>query len=125
MAVSIVLCTVILAWYATRGASVAIHLVVAGIGAFLVTYDALRIAGARRALAEPTRLAAFARGQVRSHRVRARIFLVGAPVVVLVTWVGLQIQSHVSVDAWAVAAAGTLFLAVAWVRWMRAVRSTG
>jgi hypothetical protein len=91
-------------------------------GAFLVIYNIIRIGRARDALREPARLAMFAAEQRRSARVRGRIYLAGAPVVVVVSWTAILVSSRPPVDSWIVVIGGTIFLAGAWVGWFRALR---
>jgi hypothetical protein len=123
MAGSVLLCGAIVAWYAVRGASVAAFVGVGAIGAFLVGYNVVRIARARAALREPSLLPRFADGQRQSHRVRGRLYLIGAPVIIAVTWAGtLMSSSRLSADTWTVLAMTTLFLGVGWVWWLRVVR---
>ena len=122
MGLSVALCVAILAWYAIRGAPVAAFVGVTGIGVFLVAYNIVRITRARDALREPARLAAFAKGQRRSHKIRGRVYLVGAPIVVGVTWIGMLSLPHAPADAWAVLLGLTLFLSVGWVQWLRVLR---
>jgi hypothetical protein len=126
MAVSVLLCAAILGWYAARGASAVAFVGVVVIGVFLVVFDAVRIAGARAAIREPSSLSRFADGQRRSHRVRGHLFLVGAPVILAGTWAGtLMSSSRLPADAWAFLLATTLFIGVGWVWWLRIVRRLG
>jgi hypothetical protein len=126
LATSVLLCGAVVAWYAGRGASVGAFLGVGAIGAFLVGYNVVRIARARAALREPSLLSRFAEGQRQSHRVRGRLYLIGAPVIVAVTWAAtLTSSSRLPADAWAVLAMTTLFLGAGWVRWLRVVRPSG
>jgi hypothetical protein len=126
MAVSVLLCAAILGWYAARGAQAVAFVGIVVIGVFLVVFDVVRIARARAAIREPSSLPRFADGQRRSHRVRGRLYLVGAPVIVAVTWAGtLMSSSRVPTDVWAVLLATTLFIGLGWVWWLRVVRRLG
>ncbi len=91
--------------------------------ALLVAYNALRIHGARRALRDPSKLRRFHEGQVRSHRVRGRMYLVAAPIIVVASWTGvLASPEHVPLDAWMVLIATTIGLAYAWFVWRRVLK---
>jgi threonine/homoserine/homoserine lactone efflux protein len=122
MGLSVAMCAAILGWYASRGASPAAFIGVTCIGVFLVIYDVIRIVRARDALAEPDRLDGFASEQRRSHRVRGRIYLVTAPVLVVVTWIGMLASSREPWDSWAVLIGGTTFLAAGWAWWFNVLR---
>jgi hypothetical protein len=125
LVLSVVMGVTILAWYATSGAPRSTYVVIVAIGVFLVAYNVSRITRARRALAAPEQLADFAAGQRRSHRVRGRIFLVAAPVVLALTWIGSIVGGTLSRDSWIVLSGITIFLAVAWFHWFRVVRRLG
>ena len=121
---SVVLCVAIAAWFSTQRAPAWAYGIVVGVGALSVTYDLLRIAVARRALRDPSRLEGFASGQRRSHRVRGRVYLVAAPMLIVATWL-LAFASAPSAFApasWAVLAFTTLSLMVGWWMWLRVVR---
>ena len=126
MASSVLLCGAILAWYAGRGAPLGAFVAVGFIAALLVGYNVVRIARARAALREPSLLPRFAEGQRQSHRVRGRVYLISAPIVVAVTWAGtLASSSRLPAGEWVVLGMTTLFLGVAWVWWLRVVRRLG
>jgi hypothetical protein len=122
MGFTIAVYAAILGWFASRGVSRSAFLAVVGMGILVMTYNVVRIARARAALREPVRLEGFAAGQRRSHRVRGRVYLVGAPILIGVTWLGMLASSHSPMDAWAVLIACTLFLSAGWVRWFVALR---
>jgi hypothetical protein len=111
-----------LIWYALRGAPTTAFVAVSSIGALLLVYNLVRIARARAALREPATLARFAEGQRRSHRIRGRIYLVGTPIVLGVTWMGVLMSGRVDADAWVVLAVITAFLVAGWVFWLRVLR---
>jgi hypothetical protein len=125
MGFSAAMCAAILGWYGSRGAPRSAFVCVIAIGAFLVIYNIIRIMRARDALREPAKLAGFAQRQLRSHRARGLGYLVGAPIVVIATWVGMLTSSRVAMDSWAVLTAVTLFLAGGWAWWFRVVRRSG
>ena len=125
MAASVALCLSILTWYAQTHAPRAAFLGVGMIGLCLVGYNLVRIRRAQAALDAPETLPAFVTGQRTSHRVRGRIFLVTAPVLLAVVWVSTARTEGVTRDTWALLVACTVFLAVGWVFWLRVVRRLG
>jgi hypothetical protein len=122
MAASITLCAATLGWFAVRGASAWEYAEVVGLGAFYVGYNVVRIGRARVALRDPSELESFAAGQRQSHRVRGRVFLVAAPILVAATWIGALRAPRLPMDSWVVLVATTLFLLGGWVWWLRVVR---
>ena len=122
MAVSVALCAAVVVWYAVRCAPASVFFGVTGIGAFLVVYNVVRIARARAAVREPSRLERFAQGQRRSHWIRGRLYLVGAPILVAATWVGTLTTSRLPVDSLLALVIATVVMALGWVWWFRVVR---
>jgi hypothetical protein len=122
MGASVALCAATFGWYVIRDAPRSTFVAIAATGLFLVVYNVVRIAKARRALLVPSRLDEFAGGQLQSHRVRGRIYLVLAPVVIAVTWFEMLSSTPQPTDLWLVDIGATLFLLVAWVWWFRTVR---
>jgi hypothetical protein len=118
-----VLACAVLSFDHAAKASVGAYVFIAATTVFLFAYNFFRIRSARRALAAPGRLPEFARAQRKSHLVRGRIYLVAAPIIVVVTWLLLARDlpsvppSHVIV-----AAAGTVFLGFYWLVWLRTIR---
>ncbi len=63
----------------------------------------------------------FVEGQLRSHRVRRRIYLVSSPLLVAFTWVGtMATRESATMLSWFGLTSATVFLAWGWVRWWRA-----
>jgi hypothetical protein len=121
MAISVAICGLILGWYVRRGAPVIAYVAVAVIAAFLIVYNVARVVRARSALREPAFLESFAAAQRRSHRLRGRIYLVGAPILIGATWFG-AFTSLMHPESWVVLLAITLFLSGGWWWWFRAIR---
>ena len=87
----------------------------------LVFYNIVRIRSARRAAAGSIEAGrAFILEQRRSHLVRGRLFLVGVPVLVAVTWAG-ALRASMSTFALNALLITTGFLAVGWCWWWRAL----
>lgn len=123
MAMSVVLCSSGLIWYALQSSSLSSCVFMIAVMALLVAYNAVRIRGARRALRDPSRLGQFYERQVRSHRVRGRVYLVAAPIIVITTWTGIALsREHVPLDAWMILIATTIGLVYGWLVWRRALK---
>lgn len=89
--------------------------------AFLVVYNLLRIRNARAARASEAAGRAFIEAQRRSHRVRRKVFLVTAPILVVGTWCGtLAAREGAPPLVWYGLSAATMFLGYGWARWWRA-----
>ncbi len=127
MAASVVMCLAFIALAAAHHARLSTQLFFVGVLVFLVGYNLLRIRGARRALAvgNADAFARFARGQRQLHRVRGRMYLVTAPLLVGVAAWGTLTGVSRPLDERAMSACVTLFLIGGWVTWWRAVRSLG
>jgi len=127
MALSVAFCGVVFAWVATHGGRTWSLATVGGISLSIVVAFLFRVRGARRALAvrDDATIERWAAGQRQSHRVRGRVFLVVAPVILGVMWRGLLHSPRVPLDESLVNGVVTIFIVGAWVVWFRAVHSLG
>jgi len=89
--------------------------------AFIVVYNVLRVRNARAARASEADGQSFIEAQRRSHRIRRKIFLVTAPILVAFTWCGMLAAPEGAPPlVWYGLSAATIFLTYGWARWWRA-----
>ncbi len=122
LATTLILYAAILAWFESQHASRAYFLVIVVFGVVVALYNVRRMRTARAALANPETLASFAEDQARSHRLRGRIFLVLAPLLLVVTWYGALRSSDMNATSWTVLMLATSLLVAGGVRWVASLR---
>lgn len=121
LATSIAVGAVVFACEAGLGGGPVAYVFVVLVTGMLVACNVGRIRSARRAVTGSLEAArAYVLGQRRSHLIRGQVFLVGAPVILAITWAA-ALRVPLPVFGWVVLLGGTGFLAYGWGWWWRAL----